>query len=45
MSMLKELMEVMFEELMRPMIKMMQCTKNLNKEIQSIGKNQIQTQS
>lgn len=45
MSMLKELMEVMSEELMRPMKKMMQCIKNLNKEIQSIGKNQIQTQS
>lgn len=45
MSMLKELMEVLFKELMRPMMKMMQCIKNLNKEIQNIAKNQIQTQS
>lgn len=33
--MFKELTEAMFKELMKTMMKMMQCKKNLNKKIQS----------
>lgn len=36
MNMFKELMEFMFKNLMRAMMKIMQCMKNLSKEIQGI---------
>lgn len=45
MNTLKEVMEIMFKELSTAVMKIMQTTRNLDREIQSIWKNQMGTWS